>query len=331
MELIIKPTEKCNFKCTFCSSTHLTDDKTKTLDLDLIFQFLERFPETHSIIVNGGDPLMVPRDYYFHIIEHLEKNNLPANLSFTSNLWGFYQNPNYWTELLKHPRVGVTTSFNYGETRRISVERNYTEDIFWKVSDLFLERIGYRPGFISVINYDNYETAIDNVHLAKRMNVECKLNYSVASGEQSLPFLKGYIYKTYLDIIDQGLAPWEYNAKQILAKEKALDTTCPLSRNCDQTIRCLQPNGDYYSCGSFGDDKLYPIDFQAEVQMKKFITPLSTAPELRYMKESCLACPLFSICNGCRKTIHDVKKHDLVEKHCSLMQENMGRLVAHLQ
>jgi molybdenum cofactor biosynthesis enzyme MoaA len=25
MELIIKPTEKCNFKCTFCSSTHLTE------------------------------------------------------------------------------------------------------------------------------------------------------------------------------------------------------------------------------------------------------------------------------------------------------------------
>ena len=327
MELIIKPTEKCNFKCTFCSSTHLTEDKTKTLDLNLIFQFLDRFPETHSIIVNGGDPLMVPRDYYFHIIEYLDKKNLPANLSFTSNLWGFYNNPNYWTDLLKHPRVGVTTSFNYGETRRITETRVYTEDIFWKVSDLFLERIGYRPDFISVINYDNYETAIDNVYLAKKMNVECKLNYSVASGAQSLPFLKGHIYKTYLDIIEKGLAPWEFNSKQLLSKQKSLHTVCPLSRNCDKHIRALQPDGDYYSCGAFGDDRLFPINFKKEMAQSDREAPLAAVAELQHMKNDCLACPLFSICNGCRKTIHDVKSHGLVEEHCSLMQSNMERLL----
>ena len=27
MDLIIKPTELCNFKCTFCSSTQLTNEK----------------------------------------------------------------------------------------------------------------------------------------------------------------------------------------------------------------------------------------------------------------------------------------------------------------
>ena len=29
MDLIIKPTELCNFKCTFCSSTQLTNEKKK--------------------------------------------------------------------------------------------------------------------------------------------------------------------------------------------------------------------------------------------------------------------------------------------------------------
>ena len=61
MELIIKPTEACNFACTFCSSNKITREssgKKAFLKLETIYQFLERFPQTRTIIVNGGDPLM---------------------------------------------------------------------------------------------------------------------------------------------------------------------------------------------------------------------------------------------------------------------------------
>jgi L-lysine 2,3-aminomutase len=67
MDLIIKPTEKCNFKCTFCSSTNITDDHSSLLDLKYIYRFLKRFPETNTIIVNGGDPLMVQPEYYWEL------------------------------------------------------------------------------------------------------------------------------------------------------------------------------------------------------------------------------------------------------------------------
>ena len=93
MELIIKPTEKCNFKCTFCSSTQITEDKTAELDHEYIFQFLKRFPETNTIIVNGGDPLMMRPDYYWKLIDHLDSIDSHATISFTSNLWPFYKNP----------------------------------------------------------------------------------------------------------------------------------------------------------------------------------------------------------------------------------------------
>ena len=94
MDLIIKPTEKCNFKCTFCSSTHITEDKALELDHQYIFDFLKRYPETKTIIVNGGDPLMMDPDYYWKIIEHLDTIKSEATISFTSNLWPFYKNPN---------------------------------------------------------------------------------------------------------------------------------------------------------------------------------------------------------------------------------------------
>lgn len=331
MELIIKPTEACNFKCTFCSSTNLVEDKSKRLELSKIAAFLDRFPDTSTIIVNGGDPLMMPPEYYYDIIAEIEKRQMNTTISFTTNLWGFYKNPDLWTELFKHPRLGICTSFNYGDSRRITKEQVYTEDIFWKVSDLFLERVGYRPGFISVITDENLDTALNNVYLAKKMGVECKLNYALASGELSASLLKGKIYKIYLDIIDQGLAPWEYNSQQLLNKKNYKSTTCPLNRSCDETIRCLQPEGDYYSCGAFGDDKKYAISFEQEVVnsgVKQ--TPLKDAYELAYLKEDCLTCPLFTICNGCKKTISDLKRNDVVEAHCTEMQKNMERLVEYI-
>ena len=85
MDLIVKPTELCNFKCSFCSSSKITfEDNTATLDLNKIFKFLKRFPDTQTIIVNGGDPLMMKPNYYWKIIEYLDKHDLPATISLTT-------------------------------------------------------------------------------------------------------------------------------------------------------------------------------------------------------------------------------------------------------
>ena len=85
MDLIIKPTERCNFKCTFCSSTKIAEHKSDVLDHDYIYKFLKRFPETKTIIVNGGDPLMMEPNYYWKIIDHLEEHNYEATLSNLKN------------------------------------------------------------------------------------------------------------------------------------------------------------------------------------------------------------------------------------------------------
>jgi radical SAM protein with 4Fe4S-binding SPASM domain len=328
MELIIKPTELCNFKCTFCSSTDITDDKDKILDLNKIYAFLERYPHTNTIIVNGGDPLMVRPEYYWEIIKYLDSHNLPATLSLTTNLWAFYKKPEMWEELFHNERVGVATSFNYGNTRRVTDSLVYTEDLFWKVSDVFLERMGHRPGFISVITEENEDSAIDNVILAKKMDVECKLNYAMASGIQSKPYQLSKIYRTYVEIYNRDLWPWEYNTKQMMHRLNGKANSCPQSRNCDDHIRALQPSGDYYSCGSMGDDRKYPINFFKEVILGEFKRPLQTAPELNHLKEECLGCPMFQICNGCRKTVMDMKAHNMVEPHCKLMKQIAPEIIA---
>ena len=331
MELIIKPTERCNFKCTFCSSTDITDDKEKILDLDYIFKFLKRYPNTSTIIVNGGDPLMMKPEYYWKIIEHLDKFNLPTSISLTTNLWPFYKNPDKWKELFNHRRVGITTSFQYGGGRLKGDLSEFTEEDFWKCSNAMLEHVGYRPDFISVITEENEDRAIDNVLLAKRMGVECKLNYAFSSGtpikfkniimgQKGKPYMLAKIYKIYVKIAKMNLTNWEFNTKQMIKRLNNIHTTCPQTRDCDQGIRTLQPSGDYYSCGAFGDDREYSINFEEEMG-GKFLPPLNK-PELYNLKQSCFTCPMYKICNGCKKTITDLKRYDLVEEHCKMMKDN---------
>ena len=337
MELIIKPTERCNFKCTFCSSTHITDDKSAELDLDYIFKFLTRYPETHSIIVNGGDPLMMNPKYYWDIIEFLDNNNLPAHISFTTNLWPFYKNPDKWIDLFRHERMGICTSFQYGGGRLKGDLTEFSEEDFWNVSNMMLDKVGYRPDFISVVTEENEHLAIKNVELAKQMGVECKLNYAFSSGppvkfkniimgQEGKPYMLAKIYEIYVKIWEMGLTEWEYNTKQMVKRLKGEGTTCPQNRECDSTIRTLQPSGDYYSCGAFGDDRQYPIDFDKEMKGEK-IFPLQFQPELLNLKQSCFTCPMFQICNGCKKTITDLKNYNMVEQHCSKMKQLAPKII----
>jgi len=330
MDLIIKPTEKCNFKCTFCSSTNITEDKTAELDHQHIWDFLKRFPETNTIIVNGGDPLMMEPEYYWKIIDHLDKINSPSSISFTSNLWPFYKNPNKWKELFNHPRMGVTTSFQYGGGRLKGDLSIFTEEDFWKTSDAMLEHCGYRPDFISVITKENAHDAIKNVELAKKMGVECKLNYAFSSGppikfkgivmgQEGKPYMLSDIYEIYVEIWKRGLSEWEFNTKQMMKRLVGKETCCPQNRDCDSSIRTLQPSGDYYSCGAFGDDREYSINFKEEMNGPK-VFPIKNIVELQTMTDNCYECPMFEICNGCKKTIKDHKAYNIATTHCNKMK-----------
>lgn len=338
MDLIIKITTRCNFLCTFCSSTGIQEEDQKDLDIESIKRFLIRYPDTKTIIVNGGDPLMSKPDYYWEIIKFLDDNNMPdTTISFTTNLWAFYKKPEMWVDLFRHPRVGVSTSFQYGNSRLKGDGTVFSEEEFWNVSNLFLEKIGYRPSFIAVITKENEDTVLKTVELAKKMNVVCKVNYAVASGPKKSMFKgivignEGYtytladIYEKYIQIYDAGLSDWEYNTQQMMRRLRLENTTCPQSRDCDSGIRTLQPGQKYYSCGAFGDDGLYPIDFEKEMN-GGFERPLQTQ-ELHSLKNACYECPMFNICNGCRKTVHDLKTLGLVETHCSKMKNNAQRII----
>jgi radical SAM protein with 4Fe4S-binding SPASM domain len=170
-----------------------------------------------------------------------------------------------------------------------------------------------------VIVEDNEDTHIKTVELAKKMDVVCKVNYAMASGSQSAPYQLSKIYERYVEIWKAGLSDWEHNTQQMMVRLRGESTICPQTRTCDSGIRTLQPEGDYYSCGAFGDDLDKAIDFDYEMS-GGFSTPLATDLSLMSLKNACYTCPMFEICNGCKKTIKDLKQHNMVEDHCKHMK-----------
>lgn len=265
------------------------------------------------------------------MLEYININNLQVRITLVTNLWDYYLNPEKWKDILSNKSINVSTSFNLGETRKISKNKVFTKEIFIDVISKFKKDFGYIPSFIAVISEENKNTAIENVIIAKELNVECKLNYAFSSGRESVCFPIGKMYNIYLDIYELGLQEFEYNTKQMLKRLRGEETTtCPQNRKCDEGIRNLQPTSkigyNYGSCGSFGDDQEYGIDFEKEMS-GDFFKPLQSALELQYQKEECLSCPNFNICNGCYKTVRDLKKNNLVEESCKEMKKFRKRAI----
>lgn len=330
VDLVIKITERCNFACTFCSSSNISSG-ARELELKKVIQFLEAFPSTQTIIVNGGDPLMVDPLVYGGILTYIEQHNLGVRLAIVSNLWDFYKDPDKWKDIFDHPKVSVTTSFNYGEGRRISTAVAFTEGHFVDISQLFKERHPTKKlFFIGVIDENNLDTVVDMAKLAKVLGIKCRANRVMESGKSTKALPIGTICKEYAKICESGLIGWERNTGMILSvlKDPNKQVGCPLSRNCDTGIRTLQPSG-YYSCPALADDKAYPIDFAEELKSKELKPVLPVTADNFCLKSECLACEAFAICNGCKKHIMELKSGDQVEVNCKDMRKALPTLLKH--
>lgn len=329
MCLVIKPLEACNFACDFCSSSYLVDNKKERLHLEKIYAFLKRYPKTQVIFVVGGDPLLMHPDYYEKLLSHIEENNYPTKLSITTNLWDWYKNPKKWEWFLKHPNVDVGTSFQYGEGRKITPTKVYTEEIFKNVYFKFKKEINKDLCFLAVIDDSNEHLALKHVYLAKELNTQCRLVWASQSGKSTSVYPMAKLFKIMLDIWKLGLTKYEQTAVSISEKMGGVEVACPMSRNCDHWMRSLNPDGRYFSCGPLNDDldKSNEINFENEViKGDKFYLPIQSNKNLQVLKEECFTCPMFQTCNSCRKHIKDLKNSNKVEEHCSTMKSIMGEL-----
>lgn len=314
MELIIKPTGKCNFRCKFCSAEGLDIYHNPDVVPDKVAGLINKIKPT-SIIVTGGEPLLMNPEYYYKL-----HDIAAVPISITSNLKDFYLNPNKWAELFREKWFRVATSFQYGNGRMWDDNTVYTEDMFLRVISKFCEVTGKgAPPFIAVIDEDNEHLAIDHVLLAKRLNTTVRLNNMLALGLQDKTYPRYKMFQIYLDIIDKDL--WAYEANCI---DRGI-SKCPRNINfrCNTCIRCCYIDNcgnmhvgicdDQISTGNefyTEDEILGNVEYHLDVN--DFITP------------ECAYCELFRLCNGCNTSRESAK---LDPEYCKEMKKLEKRLI----
>jgi len=320
MELIIKPTGRCNFACTFCSAGDMTiqhpkDDKVPEQIKDLI----NRMNPTR-LIITGGEPLMVSPEYYYELHEMVPD----AYISPTTNLKDFYLNPEKWAPLFNEEWFKITTSFNYGDSRRWDKDTVFTEEMFIKVMDKFREYVPNKslPMFIAVIDESNADKVMDHILLAKRLDSMCKLNRAIGVGYQEVGYQRYKIMKDYLDIIDAGLEKYEWNCAN------RANGTCPynIHHTCESTIRCVYVACDGTLHVGTCDER---VSMGYEIPEDKLINP-SYIPKYEhinpsdYISPKCAYCELFNLCNACGTNRIEAK---LDPNYCDEMKKLESRII----
>lgn len=314
MQLIVKPTSRCNFACKFCSAANLN---IRHLDhvSDKLKDFIQRL-NPQNIIVTGGDPLCVEPSFYNELLEIGG-----FTVSLTTNLKSFVLNPDKWIPILTNSRIGTCTSFQYGSGRMYDSKTEYTEEMFRKTFQLFEQKVGYKLKFISVISSENEHLALKHLELARELQTKCKLNAVMALGKTEV----GYPLHKILDI-------WLQAKEQHLDRHLDLDVClqrggCNLNVNrlCRSTIRAVQVEKDgSLRIANCEDDLLdYSIpSMTVEEACVQEVKQEAIQPQ-DAIDSKCMLCELFYVCNGCHQWR---KANKLLPEHCQEMLKLKDRI-----
>ncbi|MCM1215370.1 MAG: radical SAM protein [Lachnospiraceae bacterium] len=300
MELIIKPTGLCNFSCEFCSAhgmdiQHPSDGHVPQQIKDLIKKL-----KPNGLIITGGEPLMVSPEYYYelHDIAH-------CPIAPTTNLKDFCLNPDKWAPLFKEDWFNITTSFNYGETRRWSPDKVYTEHDFIHVLAQLRAYTGKSiDSFIAVIDESNEEFAHDHVDLAKTLGCKVRLNGAIGVGKQGKTYPRYKMMKIYLEIIDNDMDQYECNCFE------RTQGKCPwnIGLRCQNCIRCCYvDNSGKLHVGTCDERMSMGIELLEDQIIPTTCEETPINPQ-EYIKPECAYCELCRLCNGCHTNRQEAKK-----------------------
>ncbi|WP_205961139.1 hypothetical protein [Psychromonas sp. SP041] len=264
--IIAKPTKDCNADCSYCSTPPDHEGGWSFEQFKVMFDRIHpQVSENATWIWHGGEPMLLGPDFYVKTAAYAK--SIKPNLKFAlqSNL--LLYTTNKWKKVFEDVFGGeISTSYDpdaQNRTIKGSTEA-YTRQFYKKMENV--QRDGFRP---LVIGTYTEETA----HYALKMYETSK-----ARGEQSFSLRYNYRYPagrvkdagpaidpvTYGNMLNELYNKWMTDLPNFLITPldqmflKCFDTTtsfCPWTNSCGGKFISIDPNGDIYNCGEFGDLK----------------------------------------------------------------------------
>lgn len=334
---LVKPTHQCNMRCKYCFAEKYGYDK-EILDVEKLKKYFALLSKKYSyinVIWHGGEPLLVPLDFYSEIYNFCKTLNSKFIYSLQTN--GTLLNDEN-INFFKNNNTNIGLSFDglYNENTRGNTKRIIDNIELLHNNNLY-------PGAILVVNQNNVNNIIENYELFKYLNLGMKINPMFLDGAA-----KGNIYLK--------LDPDEYiNNFVNFFKYWTIDKNCNINvSNCVEILNlilykrsnvctnnsclgkwlCFDSHGNIYPCDRLCVDeyKLENIDsidsIEEVFETKSFINLLQYSIERR--KECILNCDIYENCYGGCNANSILYKNDISNISCYIHKEILIRIKEYL-
>jgi uncharacterized protein len=276
LTVIVKPTNRCNAHCLYCSAWepgHARDtmsEETLTVLFERIEEWVARSKRTRSIkiIWHGGEPTLMPAAFFKTAVQLQTalKNKYKLNIenNMQSNLLHLDEEKlEVLGQLLSYQGKKRTVGTSYDPIPGIRVLKNKDYTAEWERGIRLLKKHGFPFGIVYVVHrrtIENLETVTD-VFLKKYGKIGIRFNPLYKEGRASdtecLPLYitakewGRFLVRLYRVWEAGGKKPNWQPLKEIDDFHFSKDTrmTCDHSGKCGTTHLGIGTSGSVYSCG----------------------------------------------------------------------------------
>lgn len=318
--VILKVTHSCNLNCEYCSvgtkSGHMyISEEVLTSSLAYIGAYVKKIGTTAAnIILHGGEPTLVPAEYYENAFRKLKESYPDIDFSISMQTNGFNIS-NRLIRFLKEYNVNVGVSLDGGQELHDAVRKSASgqgtfDKITANIQALLSE--GIPISCLMVLSKAAMEKPLSYLEFFEKHNLPIKinplLNYGEAVKHPEL-FLNAGDYADYLikvfeysilNDLSIPISPINQIVTSILMKKNAKE--CTFCGGCSNEFICIDYDGDIYPCGKFSDMKKFrlgTINSEPGVvnkEIKQFLLSRRTCN----LPDKCRTCKFLNLCNaGC--------------------------------
>ena len=321
MQLIVKLTNFCNLRCTYCSEGDFSVPNVmkKELffklvdDLDELLQFVH--DKNVEFLWHGGEPLSYLKDDLCEVMDYaIKKLGAKYDVKFLmqTNLTMLDDN---WLDIIKKYKIGIGVSLDgyrdLHDANRITADNKPTFQLVYDNIKV-LKRNDIIPGILMVLNTVEDVDINQLFDLIEDLNVPCKIHPIIPCGRACerkdaervstnyVKLLKAIYIKMFEENRFLSIDPLENLVDAILGRAEVRE--CSFAGNCGKTFLCIFADGGVGFCGRNSDD--YNLKY-GDLKTDSLLNLYNSANAMRirnrqvYLLENdCKNCDDFALCHG---------------------------------
>ena len=277
MTLILKPLNRCNLRCAYCSvgdkslPRTMREERMRAALRFFAGQVRARHEQEAAIIFHGGEPMLLPPAQYDRCISALREEfpDISFRLSMQSN--GTLLDGT-WIGLLQKHQIGLGISIDGSEAIHDKERRDVSGAPTWQhvVDKIQMSQDhGVPVAALMVVTKYALQEDLSFLRLFDAMGVPLKINPLLCLGDAiknpELSLAPGdygrYLARVFREAAVQNLAlrisPLAELVTALLYRE--VPRGCTFSADCARRFLSIDPDGVIYPCGHFADMQRLPI------------------------------------------------------------------------